>query len=260
MMIVVQAFLSDHHGSRAVAAISEANAVSSFAAIAGPLAIALAIAIGLGWAAGFAGPALVVGGLLGLGLVASIPGSVPDPSHRSPPEITTIPPNPVGRIMVRDRAGGVARIRVRLLGDRLHGERWRHLRSRGGRIDGDVLCRNGGGPGAGSAADAVARSPPAGASWRPGGCCPRFCDVLGGAVPGGNPVWAGLGLLVRGRASPTCSRCHSSAWSASWSAGPTRASARAALGQRGGDRSGSLVARNRRRCDGADPPFCSFRS
>ena len=68
MMMVVQAFLSDHHGSSAVAAIAEANAVSSFAAIAGPLAIALAIAIGLGWAAGFAIPALVVGGLLGLGL------------------------------------------------------------------------------------------------------------------------------------------------------------------------------------------------
>lgn len=81
MMIVVQAFLSDHHGSRAVAAISEANAVSSFAAIAGPLAISLAIALGLGWAAGFAGPALVVGLLLGLGLVASIPISPrPEPS------------------------------------------------------------------------------------------------------------------------------------------------------------------------------------
>jgi MFS family permease len=76
MMIVVQAFLSDHHGTGAVAAISEANAVSSFAAIAGPLAVALAIAVGFGWAAGFAAPALVVGGLLGLGLVASIPSSV----------------------------------------------------------------------------------------------------------------------------------------------------------------------------------------
>jgi hypothetical protein len=75
MMIVVQAFLSDHHGPGAVAAISEANAVSSFAAIAGPLAIALAIAVGVGWAAGFAAPAVMVGGLLGLGLVASIPSS-----------------------------------------------------------------------------------------------------------------------------------------------------------------------------------------
>ena len=76
MMIVVQAFLSDHHGVSAVAAISEANAISSLAAIAGPVAVAAGIAIGLGWPAGFAGPALAVGGVLGLGLVASLPRSV----------------------------------------------------------------------------------------------------------------------------------------------------------------------------------------
>lgn len=88
MMMVVQAFLSDHHGSSAVAAIAEANAVSSSAAIAGPLAIALAIAVGLGWAAGFAVPALVMGGLLGLGLGATIPRSVePSVSLADPPDI-----------------------------------------------------------------------------------------------------------------------------------------------------------------------------
>jgi len=85
MMIVVQAFLSDHHGSSAVAAIAEANAVSSFAAIAGPLAIALAIAIGFGWAAGFAIPALVVGGLLGLRLGASIPRSAESSTNPADP-------------------------------------------------------------------------------------------------------------------------------------------------------------------------------
>src|SRR6185436_14171973 len=84
MMIVVQAFLSDHHGASAVAAISEANAVSSLAAIAGPVAVAAGIAAGLGWAAGFAGPALVAGGLLGLGLVASLPGSVGVAANASP--------------------------------------------------------------------------------------------------------------------------------------------------------------------------------
>jgi fucose permease len=93
MMIVVQAFLSDHHGSSAVAAISEANAVSSLAAIAGPVAVASGIAVGLGWAAGFAGPALVVGALLGLGLVASLPGSVGAAAANASPqeEPTEIP-------------------------------------------------------------------------------------------------------------------------------------------------------------------------
>ena len=75
MLIVAQAFLSDHHGKSAVAAISEANAVASLAAIAGPLAVAIAIAAGVGWAGGFAVPAIVAGGLLGLGLTGSLPRS-----------------------------------------------------------------------------------------------------------------------------------------------------------------------------------------
>jgi predicted MFS family arabinose efflux permease len=50
---LVPAALTETHGDAAAAALSEANAVSSAAAVAGPLCVGAAIGLGIGWRAGF---------------------------------------------------------------------------------------------------------------------------------------------------------------------------------------------------------------
>jgi MFS family permease len=50
---LVPAALTETHGDAAAAALGEANAVSSAAAVAGPLCVGAAIGLGIGWRAGF---------------------------------------------------------------------------------------------------------------------------------------------------------------------------------------------------------------
>lgn len=64
MMVVVQATLADEHGPHMIGAISEANAVSSFAAIVGPLVIGAALATGIGWRLGYAALPILISGYL----------------------------------------------------------------------------------------------------------------------------------------------------------------------------------------------------
>jgi MFS family permease len=54
VLVVVSAVLAERHKEMAAAALAEANAVSSFAAIAAPLVIAATITVGLGWRPGVA--------------------------------------------------------------------------------------------------------------------------------------------------------------------------------------------------------------
>ena len=197
MMMVVQAFLSDHHGSSAVAAIAEANAVSSFAAIAGPLAIALAIAIGLGWAAGFAIPALVVGGLLGLGLGAKIPRSV---------ELSIDQADPPDTQSARWLGSWFAIVLVVSLEFAFVFWATDYMESVGGiseagrcRAHGNVLHRHGRRERPGSAFDAPVRTLADGRSL--GALTVSalgFAMFWGAPFLAGTTVWAALGLLVAG--------------------------------------------------------------
>ncbi len=60
LVVLVPAILSDRHGDRRSAALSEANAISSATGAAAPLLIGLAVLAGLGWRTGFAGPVIVM--------------------------------------------------------------------------------------------------------------------------------------------------------------------------------------------------------